>query len=132
MKPAIWVLGLLIAFSMNVTANQTPEPAPAQKETVISVSDIYIQKSRGFNEPHELLLTGIFPNGCYKWLRADVKHVTDHQHEVRALAKVTQGMCIMVLVPFTKEVDLGVLKRGTHTVKVINGDGTTLEKQFEL
>jgi hypothetical protein len=124
-------MAVLFATIFIASANLFAEQA-TQKETQVNVSDVYIQRSRGVVEAQELLLTGLFPNGCYKWVRADVKHETDYIHEVRAIGKVTQGMCIMVMVPFTKEVDLGVLKEGTHTVRVMNADGTSIEKQFEL
>ena len=108
------------------------EPKLVEKETYVSFSDFYIQKSRGVIEPHELLVSGVFPNGCYQWVKAEVNHPDQYTHEVRGVANVAQSICIMVLVPFTKEVDLGVLKQGTHTVRVMNGDGTVIEKQFDL
>ena len=41
-------------------------------------------------------------------------------------------MCLMVLVPFTKEIRLGKLSVGTHSVKLVNGDGTYIEKQINI
>jgi hypothetical protein len=38
----------------------------------------------------------------------------------------------MVLVPFTKEVKLGKLNSGKHTLKFLNGDGTYLEKTMAV
>jgi len=96
----------------------------------VHFNDVYIQHDRGIVEPNELLVTGMFPNGCDKWLRAEVKHLDDFTHEVRGVAQVTQGMCIMMMVPFTREVDVGRLKEGTHTVRVVNNDGTIFEKTF--
>lgn len=104
--------------------------APVEKEQYLNFNDVYIQKDRGVVEPNELLVVGVFPNGCYKWETAEVKHLDDFTHEVRGLAKVQQGICTMMLVSFTKEVDLGLLKSGEHTVRVINADGTIFEKQF--
>ena len=103
-----------------------------EKDTYLNFSDVYIQKSHGIVEAKELLLQGMFPNGCHKWLKSEVTHVDDFTHEVRGLSKVAQGMCIMVMVPFTHEVDLGVLKEGHHIVRVLNADGTVIEKEFEM
>jgi hypothetical protein len=38
----------------------------------------------------------------------------------------------MVLVPFNKEVKLGKLNAGKHTLKFLNGDGTYLEKTLTI
>jgi hypothetical protein len=38
----------------------------------------------------------------------------------------------MVLVPFTKEIHLGKLSVGTHAIRVLNGDGTYIEKQLNI
>ncbi len=104
--------------------------APVEKETYLNFNDVYIQKDRGVVEPNELLVTGVFPNGCYTWQSAEVKHIDDFTHEVRGVGKVRQGICTMMLVSFTKEVDLGVLKSGQHIARVINADGTVFEKEF--
>lgn len=120
------VMGTPMMGSAAVEGRQAVE-----KEVYVHFNDVYIQRDRGFVEPNELLVTGMFPNGCYKWLGAEVKHLDDYTHEVRGTAKVVQGNCIMMMVPFTKEVDVGLLKEGTHTVRVVNNDGTTFEKTFD-
>ncbi len=122
------IFGALLFFASTLFATEQR----IEKETYLNFSDVYVQKSRGIVEPKELLLNGMFPNGCHKWLKAEVTHLDKFTHEVRGLSKVAQGMCIMVMVPFTKEVDLGQLAEGEHLVRVINGDGTTIEKTFTM
>lgn len=117
-----------VLFTGSVFA--APQQQLAQKEKFVDFNDVYVQKDRGIVEPNELLVTGMYPNTCYTWVNAEVKHVDDFVHEVRGVAKVSQGACAMMQVPFTKEVDLGLLKEGVHTARVINGDGTTFEKTF--
>lgn len=123
---------LIATFSLTAfAAGQSGQgQVPVEKEQLLNFNDVYIQKDRGIVEPNELLVMGMYPNSCYKWQAAEVKHVDDFTHEVRGVAKVQQGICTMQLVSFTKEVDLGLLKAGDHTVRVINADGTIFEKQF--
>ena len=122
------LLATVLFVSLSLFANERAE----EKETYLNFTDVYVQRSRGIVEPHELLLQGMFPNGCHTWMKSEVEHLDEFTHRVRGVSKVKQGMCIMVMVPFTKEVDLGVLKPGTHKVEVINGDGTSIEKEFVL
>jgi hypothetical protein len=125
------IVALLSTTLMSVSAFAAGEgQVPVEKEQYLNFNDVYVQKDRGVVEPAELLVIGVFPNGCYKWEKAEVKHIDDFTHEVRGLAKVQQGICTMMLVSFTKEVDLGILKEGQHTARVINADGTIFEKQF--
>ena len=80
-----------------------------------------------------VVVNGLFPNGCYSWNRADVtKDVEPNIHEVRSVATVRQTMCIMVLVPFTKELHLGQLDSGDHTIRFMNGDGTFIERTLHV
>ncbi len=118
------------AASSTVAFGAGQGQVPVEKDQLLNFTDVYVQKDRGIVEPKELLVMGMYPNTCYKWEAAEVKHVDDFTHEVRGLAKVQQGMCTMQLVSFTQEVDLGLLKAGDHTVRVINADGTVFEKQF--
>lgn len=118
---------LFVSASLFATEKQTVE-----KDSNVLFTDMYIQKSHGVVEAQEVLVSGVFPNGCYKWAKAEVEHKDKFTHEIHGIAKVTQGVCIMVMVPFTKEVDLGQLDKGTHTVRAMNGDGTVIEKTFEI
>ncbi|MCX7977564.1 MAG: hypothetical protein N2578_01030 [Bdellovibrionaceae bacterium] len=99
-----------------------------EKEVAVGINDVYVPG--GFDTSSEVYVVtnGIFPNGCYRWKRAEVNHVDSFTHEVRTIAGVSQGMCLMVLVPFTKEVRLGKFEAGRHTLRFLNGDGTYLEK----
>lgn len=104
----------------------------AAKEVQIGISDAYIPG--GFNSGSDafVVANGMFPNGCYRWSKAQVNNVSDTVHEVKSFATVQPGLCIMVLVPFNKEVRLGKLNSGTHQIRFLNGDGTYLEKQMVI
>jgi hypothetical protein len=45
---------------------------------------------------------------------------------------VSQGMCLMVLIPFQKDIRLGKLDSGEHQLKFLNGDGTYMERTLKV
>lgn len=98
------------------------------REVIVGINEAYIPGGFDIYSDTYVIASGIFPNGCYRWSRADIKHVDQYNHEIRSIANVQQGMCIMVLVPFNKEIKLGKFSAGKHTLKFVNGDGTYLEK----
>lgn len=98
------------------------------REVIVGINEAFIPGGFDIYSDIYVIASGIFPNGCYRWSRADVKHVDHYNHEIRSIANVQQGMCIMVLVPFNKEIKLGRFDAGKHTLKFVNGDGTYLEK----
>jgi hypothetical protein len=104
--------------------------APDQREVQIGINGAYVPSSLRTDSDSVVVVSGIFQNGCYKWSHADVTVVDDFNREVKTYATVSQGMCIMVLIPYQKEIALGKLLAGKHTLKFLNGDGTYLEKTF--
>ena len=48
---------------------------------------------------------------------------------VQTVADVQSGHCLMVLVPFMKEVNLGTFEPGVFTIRFMNGDNTFFEKK---
>lgn len=102
------------------------------KDVQIGLNDVYVPGGFDSEADAYVVASGIFPNGCYKWKTANVKHVDSYNHEVQSYATVSQGMCIMVMVPFTKEVHLGKLASGAHNLKFLNGDGTYISKTLKV
>jgi hypothetical protein len=125
------VVMIFIAMAIGNSA-QAATPGGTEKEVVVGFNDAYIPG--GFDSGSDVFVVanGIFPNGCYKWKKADVKHLDTNVHEVSGVASVSQGMCLMVLVPFTKEIHLGQIGSGEHTVRMMNGDGTFIEKKLVI
>jgi hypothetical protein len=131
MKTVLAAVAVII-LSTGLMARADQQELPKVKEVVVGINDAYIPG--GFDSDSEayVVTSGIFPNGCYTYKRSEVSHVDNFNHEVRSVAAVSQGMCLMVLVPFTKEVKLGKLNSGKHTLKFLNGDGTYLEKTMAV
>ncbi len=127
-------VGALVASSLSTTAmasEQYSEPAP--REVVVSVNDVFVPGGLKSTDRAFVLLSGLFPNGCYNWDRADVRvHGHHNLIHITPYAQVNQGMCIQVLVPFTREVVLGSLSAGTYRVRVSAGDGTYQEKTLNV
>jgi len=124
-------LALLIAF-FGIGAGVPALSEETTKEVLISVSDAYIPSGFDSNSDAYVVVSGVFPNGCYRWSKAEVVHTAGKTHEVRSYANVQPGMCLMVLVPFTKEVQLGNLESGEHKIRFVAGDGTWLEKTITI
>jgi len=102
------------------------------REQVVSINDAYIPSSFDSSSDAFVVVNGLFPNSCYRFRDAKVDHIGPALHEVRAYATVTEGLCLMVLVPFSKEVQIGRLQVGKHSVKFMNGDGTFWEKSLTI
>ena len=123
-SPIAIILSTAALFlSMQVKAEVQPS-----KDVVIALNDVFIPG--GFDSSMEsyVVVSGIFPNGCYKWKGAEKKDISAYEHEVTSTATVNQGMCIQVLVPFSKDVRLGRLQTGKHVLRFMSNDGTYLEK----
>ncbi|MCX7675079.1 MAG: hypothetical protein N2Z70_04530 [Bdellovibrionaceae bacterium] len=127
-KLALWIAFVGIIGQPGTSLAQ--DATETAKEVMIGISDVFVPSGFDSQSDAYVVVSGIFPNGCYRWSKAEVKHVSKTEHEVRSFATVQPGMCLMVLVPFTKEVALGTLESGTHKVKFVNGDGTWLEKNL--
>lgn len=120
---------LLVAVTV-LAAQFSFAEVPAEREVQVGISGAFIPG--GFDSASDayVIVNGVFQNGCYKWKRADINSKDGYTHEIRSIAAVTQGMCIMVLIPFQKDVRLGQLQSGKHTLRFVNGDGTYLEKSM--
>jgi hypothetical protein len=131
MKATMNKLMVVAAVSGLVFAAQASEgELPQTREVAVGISDAFIPGGFDSDSDAYVIASGVFPNGCYTWKRADVKHKDSYNHEIQSVASVSQGMCLMVLVPFTKEIKLGKLDTGKHTLRFLNGDGTYLEKSM--
>ncbi len=121
---------LILGADQALAANQEPD-LPTKKVTV-TVSEVFVPGGFSSDSDVYTVASGFFPNGCYAWTTPEITNVTETLHEIRAKAEVTQGLCIMVLVPFNKEIRMGQFVPGEHTLRFMNGDGTYLEKKLVI
>ncbi|HEY8270864.1 MAG TPA: hypothetical protein VIG33_08240 [Pseudobdellovibrionaceae bacterium] len=123
---------LLLSSLLVIGVSTQASPAAVEKEVQIGIGDVYVPGGFDSNSSAFVVANGYFPNSCYRWNRSEVKHIDTFTHEVKSIASVSQGMCLMVMVPFTKEVSLGKFESGKHTLRFLNGDGTYLEKSMSI
>ena len=107
-------------------------PARLTTDVAVGFSDAYVPSGFDSNSEAFVVASGFFPNSCYQWKEALVNHPSETAHEVSAIATVREGTCLMVLMPFTKEIRLGKLSVGVHDIRLLNGDGTYIEKQIHI
>lgn len=128
------VLGVIAVLSTaaapRAEAARTGLQAPVTTDVTIAISDAYVPSGFDSGSDAFVVVNGLFPNTCYKWKEAVIQNPGATLHEIRSMATVSQGMCLMMMVPFTKEVQLGKLEKGNHVLRFVNGDGTYLEKQM--
>lgn len=130
MKTSIALFLNIVAIAFTIQANATPNTS--SKDIPIALNDVFVPGGFDSSADSYVIVSGIFPNGCYKWKGANLKDVSKFEHEVTSMASVSQGMCIQVLVPFSKDIRLGKLDSGTHTLRFLSGDGTYLEKTLQV
>jgi hypothetical protein len=126
------IIKIALALFGAVVISQAAHAGAEERIVSVGFSDAFIPSGFDSNSDTFVVASGLFPNGCYRWKEAEVNHPTANLHEIRASATVSQGMCLMVLVPFTKEIHLGKLSVGLHAVRLLNGDGTYIEKQLRI
>lgn len=124
---------ILTVFTLAVTqVANAKSNTQATKEVDISISDAFVPGGFDSDADSYVIVNGVYPNGCYRWLRSEVTDQDAFNHEIKAIASVSQGLCIMVLVPFNHDVHLGKLASGEHVLKFLNGDGTYLQKTLKI
>ena len=127
-KTALSLIVMLGTFGLLPAASA----APTSKIVEVRVSDVIVPGGFDSNSDAYVIETGLFPNGCYRWSHAQTVQADSNTIEIHSFATVQSGMCIMVMVPFHKEIRLGKLSRGTHTLRFMNSDGTYLEEQLTI
>lgn len=121
------VFAMVTGLSFNVMAE------PVSKELTIGVSDLFVPEVVERGTEAKIVMSGMFPNSCYRWSRAEVVDVSPLFHTVQAKALVTVNvMCLMVMVPFSKEVNLGQLPPGEHVIRMVSGDETYFERKLTV
>lgn len=124
-------------FSMMITAMLVLAPAAFSKdgdvrEKVVPINDVYIPSGFDSGSDAFVVVNGWFPHSCYKLKNVKVENVGPLLHQVTTSADVTEGLCLTVIIPFHKEVQLGKLSEGDHRIQFMNGDGTYMEKHLVI
>lgn len=134
MLKSLVFLFLMCGMTLSAGANSVRSQLFSQntKQVVLSVQDVYFLKANNEKSATRMIVNGLFPNSCYSFNRIAVEHADKFVHKVRVYANVTQGVCLMVLSPYTMEGDLGMLPRGSHRIIFVAGDGTSFDKTLQV
>ena len=126
MKQGLLIIGILLAMPFaNAEEVKT-------SEVYLAINEVFIPDAAKANGDSYVVVNGMFPNSCYSWKGPQITNKSAVEHEIRLVATVRQTMCLMVLVPFSREVVLGPLTSGTHTLRFVNGDGTYFERTMSV
>lgn len=123
---------ILMALAVAFLPALSPAADGDVHEKQIGVSDVYIPNSFDSRSDAFVVVNGFFPHSCYQMKEARVSHQRNNVHEVRVIAEVTEGLCLTVIVPFHKEVRLGRLAAGEHTLRFLGGDGVRMERKITI
>ncbi len=129
MKFFSMTLAMTLALSIATTALAKDGDV---HEKVIGVNDVYVPSGFDSRSDAFIVANGWFPHSCYKLKATDVEHVSANLHQVKIVATVTEGLCLTVIIPFHREVQLGKLAVGEHKVRMLNGDGTYMDKTLTI
>ncbi len=121
-----------LIFLSFFTLGVSLKAALPEREMNVGISGVHAPTKISAKEDLLVIVNGVFQNACYRWKRADEKHLSHNTHEIRTIASVTQGMCLMVLVPFQKEISIGQLSSGRHHLRFQSGDGTYLDRSVTV
>lgn len=125
--------GLIISLAFCASAQAMSATSGSSKEVLVAVSAAFVPDSLSVNDEAFVVASGLFPNSCYSWSRAEVRNISDFDHEIRSLAWVKQsGPCLMYMVQFNEEVKLGRLAAGVHRIRFLSHDDTSLEKTLVI
>lgn len=84
----------------------------------VNFGKIYVAKGFDSNDKVQIVGEGVYNNGCFR--NAETKVRVDHDAKVITLTPYAykyDGMCIQVIMPYDRVVDVGILKAGTYKVK---------------
>lgn len=88
----------------------------------VKVGDLFIPKGFDDNDQTTLVVDGYLPNGCYRLDKAETKF--DHDKKtitIEQFARIFPAPCILMIIPYRNEINLGVVPKGDY--KVVTNDG---------
>lgn len=131
-KMNLLVFVVLALTTLQAAAKDNGSEQNAVKEIAVGVNGVYVASDVKSNTDVIVVVNGLFPNGCYSLGEPRIDHKSNFDHDIYTIAKVKQGICLRVLVPFTKEISVGKLAVGKHNLRFVADDGTSVEKIIDV
>lgn len=119
------LLSMILAAATPALAQEYP-----QHEIPITPREVYVPTNLKPNTAAYLIVSGYYSNSCSHWGHARIEDKTPLFHEVTLFAKVSQAMCLMVITPYTRQIELGQLQPGEHVLRLITADGQYYDRTF--
>lgn len=117
--------GLLVAgvavyaFGVGMRADSRSATADTGDVVAVDASDVFIPQGFDNNDEAQVVLDGYLPSACYQVTKPLVNVDTAGLLiTITPQARLYDGPCIQSLVPYSSEVDLGVLPIGQYAIKV--------------
>lgn len=102
---------LLFAWKSWAEPKMTPDKVP------VSFNQLYIAQGFDSNDNVQIVGEGRYLDGCYR--NAETKVKVDHKAmkiHLTPYAYKYNGLCIKVILPFDRVINIGILKAGTYTI----------------
>jgi len=117
-----------MAFFVGVNAQAAEDFIPDVIEIAAPVKAIFAPKGFDSNDNSEIVIAGAYPNSCYKVGPTQVTINNETKTvEVEARAYFTNSSyCLMVYIPYTQVISLGILKKGDYSIEVNHKLNATL------
>ncbi len=102
------------------------------RKVAAPIDEVFSPVGFDSNDNGQVIVTGHFPNLCYKSPSAKVK-VNGKKIEVKVEALYNaQGVCAEMVVPFMQVVELGLLDRGDYKIVVNKGSSTVKSSELHV
>lgn len=92
--------------------------------------NVYLPVGFDDNDNTQLVIDGFFPNSCYRLAQYNVD-VNSEQKKVTIYNQVyyySGSPCLMVLVPYSRVINVGILSEGTYEVQFVNDKAQPVSK----
>ena len=113
-------LGLGVSMFLTVSAFAADNDLPKLVEISVPVQQVFTPKGFDTNDNAQIVVTGAYPNSCYKMGPTDVK-IDPLTKTIRVDVKAfytTNSYCLMLYIPFAQAVSVGVLPEGQYKLIV--------------
>jgi hypothetical protein len=108
---------LLIAAAALASASTLPSKVEA------TFNKVYVPVGFDSNDNVQIVGEGMFKNTCYRHAETTVRvEEASHTIYLGPVAYEYAGLCLQVILPFERVIDVGILTAGTW--KIVQGDGT--------
>ncbi|MGZ3723464.1 MAG: hypothetical protein ACXVA9_11065 [Bdellovibrionales bacterium] len=122
-----------IAFSLMIAVFAPLAGLNAQGPRTVNlgIAHIVVPDNLGAKEIVVVAAGNLPPNGCQRWDSYSINHESAYVHVLSARAKFKE-FCAGTIWPFAREINLGNLEPGVHTIKYMDENLQAAEFTFEV